>query len=275
MAVRILGSVRRQLQGDSLSPMARHRSREAGSAGHKAGDAAGRVSEGVLRYGDSRAAILAAAGEKLSKFGPSAVLIGEICQQLGVSPSLVNYHFGNRDRLLAEAVVHEMEECVAEMNRVTYSVTDDPIAQLRARIEFRLGWTAAHPGIEAMTNYAFIMDPAGEILTGEMEERIGQVTASDLAGLHAALYGIFEGAARRGPTSQTELFAVPELIELTGHVALSVLGVMTWATGQHPSNRTVAEEQAEVSRNVQRTFVDRLIRHVVADIADIRSNYPR
>lgn len=227
-----------------------------------------------LRYGDARNAILEATGETLSKFGPNAVLIGELCQQLGLSPSLVNYHFGNRERLLAESVVHEMEECVAEMNRLTYSVTEDPVAQLRTRIEFRLAWTATHPGIEAMTNYAFIMDPAGKILTGEMESRIGQVTASDLAGLHAALFGIYEGTPRRGPVRETEMLAIPELIELTAYVALSVLGVMTWATGQHPANRTVNEEQSEVSTGIQRTFVDRLIRHVCSDIAEIRRQYP-
>lgn len=227
----------------------------------------------ALQYGDSRDAILAATGDRLSKYGPGAVLIGELCQQLGVSPSLVNYHFGNRNRLLAEAVVHEMEECVAEMNRVTYTVTDDPVQQLRSRIEFRLAWTAHHPGIEAMTNYAYIMDPSGEILSGDMESRIGQVTASDLAGLHAALFGIFEGRPRSGPTSQTEMLSVPDLIELTGFVALSVLGVMTWATGQHPSNRTLDDEQAEVSRNIQRSFVDRMIRHVVADIDEIRARH--
>jgi len=232
-------------------------------------------SERSLRYGDSRAAILAATGNRVSTLGPSALLIGELCQQLGVSPSLVNYHFGSRDRLLAEAVVHEMEECVAEMNRLTYRTTGDPTLQLRRRIEFRLAWTASHPGIEAMTNYAFIMDPAGEILTGEMAERVGQVTASDLAGLHAALYGIFEGTARQGPVRETELLAVPELIELTAFVALSVLGVMTWSTGQHPANRTLGDEQAEVSRNIQGTFVDRLIRHVVADIDEIRRQHGR
>lgn len=233
-----------------------------------------RRSNPSLRYGDAREAILTATGETLSKHGPNAVLIGELCDQLGLSPSLVNYHFGNRYRLLAESVVHEMEECVAEMNRITYAVTDDPVAQLRTRIEFRLDWTSKHPGIEAMTNYAFILDPDGDIINEAMESRIGQVTASDMAGLHAALYGIYEGVARRGPVRQTEMLAVPELIELTGFVALSVLGVMTWATGQHPSNRTMNEEHVESSRHIQRDYIARLIRHVCADIDDIRAQRP-
>ena len=131
---------------------------------------------------------------------------------------------------------------------------------------------------ESLRRYAdrFEADPARwKFLTGEMAERVGQVTASDLAGLHAALYGIFEGKARQGPVRETELLAVPELIELTAFVALSVLGVMTWSTGQHPANRTLGDEQAEVSRNIQGTFVDRLIRHVVADIDEIRRQHGR
>ena len=254
--------------------MARQPSPAVGGSHHKRGRKPA-ASPPTLRYGDSRAAILKATGDKVSKYGPSAVLIGELCQQLGVSPSLVNYHFGNRNGLLAESVVHEMEECVAEMNRRTFAFTGDPVQQLRERIAFRLAWTAEHPGIEAMTNYAFIMDPAGEILTGDMEARIGQVTASDLTGLHAVLYGIFEGTARRGPVRETEMLAVPELLDLTAYLALAVLGVMTWATGQHPSNRTLSEEQGEVARNAQRSYVDRLIRHIVADVDDIRTRYDR
>lgn len=250
--------------------MARQRSQAVGDSQHPGGR---KARTPALRYGDSRRAILEATGETLSKYGPNAVNIGELCQRLGLSPSLVNYHFGNRNGLLAEAVVHEMEECVAEMNRRTFTFDGDPVRQLRERIEFRLAWTADHAGIEAMTNYAFIMDPAGEILTGEMEVRAGQVTASDLTALHAVLYGIYEGKTRRAPVRETEALAVPELLDLTAYMALAVLGVMTWATGQHPSNRTLTEEQGAVTRNAQRTYVDRLIRHIVADIDEIRQRH--
>jgi len=73
-----------------------------------------------LGYGSASDAILEAVGEALAMHGPAAVNVGEICSELGVSPSLVNYHFGSRERLMALAVVHEAERLVEDMAAITY-----------------------------------------------------------------------------------------------------------------------------------------------------------
>ena len=59
-----------------------------------------------IGYGDARQAILEATGREIATKGPRGVVLSEICQRLDVSPALVNYHFGGRDGLLAEAVLH-------------------------------------------------------------------------------------------------------------------------------------------------------------------------
>ena len=229
-----------------------------------------RKSASEIGYGDSGDAILDAVGGVLATQGPGAVMVGEICKDLGISPSLVNYHFGSREGLLAMAVVHEFESLVAEMNRITYTTTTSAEDQLRARIEYRLAWTASHPGIDSMINYSHIIDPVGEVLQGELDTRIGQCTISDMVGLHTPIYGMYVGEVLDRPVNSDESDRYPELFEITGYVALSALGVATWATGHHPANRSVSAEQPETTRHITRSFVDRLIRNVRIELDELR-----
>lgn len=223
-----------------------------------------------LRYGDARQVLVEAVGREVSQKGPNAVVLGEVCRSIGLSPSLVNYHFGSREQLLAEAVVHELAEFVAELNRVTYAVTESPQRQLAERIWYRLRWCAANPGVDSMVNYANILDPAGEILMGELGQRIGEIVASDMLGLHAALFGIYAQTVYDAPVPMADAAAVPELLDLTGYVALAALGASTWATGQSPSTLVLEVEFPKVVRSLLEGYVAQLIRHVEADIAEIR-----
>lgn len=224
-----------------------------------------------IGYGDSGQAILDAVAKVLATHGPSAVMVGEICKELGISPSLVNYHFGSREGLLAVAVVHEFESLIAEMNRITYTTTSSAEDQLRNRIRYRLEWTAGHPGIDSMINYSHIIDPVGNVMQGELETRIGQCSLSDMVGIHTSVYGMYIGEVLDRPVSNSEAEQHPELFEITGYVALSALGLATWMTGHHPANRSIASELPEASQHIAHTFVERLIRNVRLEIDELRS----
>ncbi|MDA0371987.1 MAG: helix-turn-helix domain containing protein [Actinomycetota bacterium] len=222
-------------------------------------------------YGESGRAILEAVTDVLAASGPSAVMVGEICQEIGVAPSLVNYHFGGRERLLAAAVVHAFESLVAEMNRITYATTTSAEDQLRHRIRYRLEWTASHPGIDSMINYSHIIDPVGKVMQGELDTRIGQSTISDMVGLHTSVYGMYTDQVLDRPVTSDESDQYPELFEITGYVALSALGLATWMTGRHPANRSVADEQPETTTHLAHTFVERLLRNVRHELDDLRA----
>ena len=64
---------------------------------------------------DARAALLEGALDALSARGPASVHPQGICESLGLSKALVNYHFGNRERLIAEAAVTGYERYVDEL----------------------------------------------------------------------------------------------------------------------------------------------------------------
>ena len=59
-----------------------------------------------------RAALVEATLDSLGELGPSGVHPADICEELGLSKALVNYHFGSRDGLVAEAMALGYERCV-------------------------------------------------------------------------------------------------------------------------------------------------------------------
>ena len=221
-------------------------------------------------YGSASELILTAVGEALAMQGPGAVNVGEICSELGVSPSLVNYHFGSRERLMALAVVREAEKLVEDMATLTYAHWDSPEEQLIARIKFRMQWTQNHPGIDSMMNYSHIIDPVGEILHGELEARITAFTLADSIGLHTSVYGMYLGRALERPAHELGLDDVPELIDITGFLALGCIGLATWMTGQHPASRALGFERPETMLFLADSAIERLVRTVRTEVEEIR-----
>lgn len=224
-----------------------------------------------IGYGASGQAILDAVAKVLAVNGPGAVMVGDICKELGISPSLVNYHFGSRERLLAEAVVREHETLVAEMNRITFATTSSPEEQLRARIMHRVVWTTQHPGIDSMVNYSHIIDPVGVVLQGELAERVAACTIADMAGLHTSIYGMYLDRALDNFPAELGYDDVFELVDLTAYLALACLGLATWMTGHHPASRALGFEHPDTMLFLSDSYVDRLIRNVRTEVDQIRA----
>ena len=215
-----------------------------------------------LHYGGARQAILDAVGARLAVAGPRAVVLADICHELDVSPALVNYHFGGRDRLLAEAVVHEHAKLVEEMNAATFAVTSGAEDQFHARFRFRFDWTATHPGIDSMLNYTHVLDPVGEILTQEFEARVSEITISDMAGLAATVAALYHGHPIDHELTADDPLSRPEFADLTAFVALSALGAATFLTGNHPGSASLSAKYPALLASLRDDFTTRVIEHL-------------
>ena len=109
--------------------------------------------EKIVPHANGRSAILARAIELAHEVGPAAVHPNEICAELGLSKSLVNFHFGGRDGLIAEAIVESYRSYVAEIKDAANNAGTDPVARLMAWVDAQVAWTVAHPGLAAALNF--------------------------------------------------------------------------------------------------------------------------
>ena len=222
-----------------------------------------------LHYGGARQAILDAVGARLAVAGPRAVVLADICHELDVSPALVNYHFGGRDRLLAEAVVHEHAKLVEEMNAATFAVTSSAEDQFHARFRFRFDWTATHPGIDSMLNYTHVLDPVGEIINEEFEARAAEIMTSDMGGLSATIAALFHDRPIDHELTADDPLYRPEFADLTAFVALSALGAATFLTGNHPGSSSLSVTSPAILATLRDEFTSRLIAHLRFEFASL------
>jgi AcrR family transcriptional regulator len=73
--------------------------------------------------------ILTATVDLVDRLGLAAVRVGDVANELGISASLVFYHFGTKDDLVAEAFAHAVERDLGRIDKVAAS--PDPVERLR------------------------------------------------------------------------------------------------------------------------------------------------
>lgn len=166
----------------------------------------------------ARDVLLTATVDHLARFGPVGAQPQDVCAELGVSKALVNYHFGGREGLIAEALTVAYEARSKEMADLASSVQSGASATevMEAMIESHVRWGGEHPGLAAAMAYP-------ELAVGR-----GTITRDQLDRLHAA------GEQNFASMQQVVLAA---RLELTGgrpfdheHEARVMAAIVGWMT---------------------------------------------
>jgi len=111
------------------------------------------VSERTIARNEARDAILEAALGRLATCGPAAVHPQDICEELGLSKALVNYHFGNRDGLIAEAIALAYERYIDTLISASQEPDLDPVGRVTAWVDALIEWARLNPGLAAAVNF--------------------------------------------------------------------------------------------------------------------------
>jgi AcrR family transcriptional regulator len=93
---------------------------------------------------ERREEILTAMTDLLDRIGLAAIRVSDVAGALGVSPSLVFYHFGTKDALVADAFAHAVDRDLRRLDQAT-AKGSDPLDRLR-RVLRSYGPTGAATG---------------------------------------------------------------------------------------------------------------------------------
>lgn len=174
---------------------------------------------------------------QIRKLGMSAVRVADIAKAMGVSPSLIMYHFDTKERLLSEALIRASERDLAALGRITRGA-DTPIQQLMGALEWysptgsARGWRV---WIDAWS--VSLRDPTIAKVTGELKGRWVEVIAEAIgAGVAEGVFttddpiasalrftDILDGLAIRIVVHRTP-FSQDDLAELLDHEVAVELG---------------------------------------------------
>jgi AcrR family transcriptional regulator len=194
----------------------------------------------------------------LSKYGPSAVQPQEICRELGISKALVNYHFGTREGLIAEAMVLGYERYVVTLWEAAEAGGDDPIDRLLAWMERQVEWTTEHSGLAAALDFPdaaigrTALDPA-------LEARLAEAGSRNFANLQLLVLDARKQLKAHDPDW------VPDVMEIgltSAVVGWLTLGLSIWVGGNHlPTRQARVDELMPLAQeHVRRLVIEMLSR---------------
>ena len=242
-----------------------------------------RVSTRSVARNEAREAILEAAVDRLASAGPTGVHPQDLCEELGLSKALVNYHFGNRDGLIAEAMVVGYERYVDHLAESAAAAGPDPLDRLVAWVEAQIHWTAANTGLAAALNFphhaAGVPDPMDPALAQRLHDAgarnlgvliglVGEVRAQ----LRPGRAGVVPGGSRPEAVIEAAVDATrqsaeagrtPNEDELAASamdaaiIGWTTLGMSVWVSGEHLPTRQL--QVREFLPTAQQHFRDLIV----------------
>jgi AcrR family transcriptional regulator len=178
--------------------------------------------------------------------GPGSFNTMGVCDALDVTYPMVNHYFGNRDGLIAEAGFVTYEIYIQRIWANVEAAKPNPEARLRAWMEAQVRLNTEVSGWGAILNYSPFSQTVFKILEekfGERRQRLFELNISRLAQLikdyRENRLTQFDFDLDNYP--RAEFLKDQKLVELTGTIAFSTLGLAVWRSGGHAPSQGIAE----------------------------------
>lgn len=216
------------------------------------GDSGRRGSTRSIPVKHGRTALVEAAIRSIASRGAARTHPKDLADSLGLSKSLVNFHFGGRDGLIAEAIATSFERYVDLLWSAAESAGSDPVARLLAWVDEQIDWAAANPGIAAALNFPFEASSLQGQFDDDTRERIRRAGMRYFDNLHVL------ACAARAKVRRPDLPPVDSISEHYDTVILGwlALGVSVWNAGHHlPTRNPEAGRHAAPARDRLRSHL--------------------
>jgi AcrR family transcriptional regulator len=200
-----------------------------------------------LKYGtvaepSTREKMIMLAIQDIQSVGPADFNAMRVCDRLGIKHPMVNYHFGNRDGLLAEATWWAYQEWTRNVRSSIQNAPANAAKRLRAFVEGEVEWAERMGGMYLLLQYP--MSSAGaQVMVSEKY----QAQMETIFEYHLALLTVIIGDLRSGKVSSVDfdeqtqptasLLLNPSAVISAGHVAWMTHGLASWSTGHHISTK--------------------------------------
>jgi len=174
----------------------------------------------------ARQAILQATIAEIRSKGAETFTPLTVCNQLGIKPNLVNYHFKSREGLIREAAVTSYEDYGRGFVKVWEKFGHAPREHFSAALRYQVERTVSHSSIMHLITNGKIED-----FTSEQRDRITKSLLQNVSLLTTAIGGVVDGAGWSHVATPADVVRRPELGFAAGAVAWMVSGHAMWMAG--------------------------------------------
>lgn len=204
---------------------------------------------------DTAGAILERAIHHLSERGPVGIQPNAICEELGISRALVNYHFGGRDGLIGQAMVASYERYVDLLWEAANDAGDRPLERLMAWIDRQVEWTRENAGLAAALNFPFHSFTSQIALTAEVTRRLTEAGTRNFDNLQALVKAVADAARGEAPPDP-----VRDALDAAA-IGWLTLGMSVWNAGRHLPTQSIERGYFPIaSEHVHRLIAELLAR---------------
>lgn len=225
-----------------------------------------------LKLGDiaepsTREKMIMLAIQDIQLVGPADFNAMRVCDRLDIKHPMVNYHFGNRDGLLAEATWWAYKEWTKSVRASFYNAPANPEKRLRAFIEGEVKWAERMGGMYLLLQYPLSSAGAQIIVSEKYQAQMELIFE-----YHLALVTVCVADLRNGKVSSIDFdenskppvskFLNPTAVLTAGHIAWMTHGLASWSTGHHIStegfkSRTTPDLSVALAK---KTYIDLIIK---------------
>ena len=202
--------------------------------------------------------------DDVSRVGTSTFNAIAVCDVLEVSYSLVNFHFGSRDELLAEASALVFQRHITDLWKLVQAGKQNPEARLRTWIEGTVDSYNRMGGWGSVINY-----PTASLQITELVHNRYGTLMTDLSELNLArlLSLVTDVKKKKVSTTEYELGNLPraallkdsKLVALAASIGFSTLGMAVWSSGRPVPTTSGETDEMAVVKMAMASHVKRII----------------
>jgi AcrR family transcriptional regulator len=207
----------------------------------------------------AREALVEAALAQLCVDGPGGVRSHEICRSLHLSKALVNYHFGSRDGLIAEAMAVGYERYVDTLGAAAEAAGPDPLDRLMAWMNAQVDWTVANAGLAAALNFSAFY-ARGAVAESDAVTRMHEAGVRNFANLQRLVAAAGASVRADGAVPADEIADDVAVALDAAVIGWATLGFSVWLAGNHlPTQDLAVQSHIPLAReHLRRVVVDML-----------------
>jgi AcrR family transcriptional regulator len=222
---------------------------------------------GPVSEPSTRQKMIMLAIEDIRDVGPADFSPMRVCDRLGLKHPLVNYHFGNRDGLIAEATWWAYQLWSKNVVDSIQKAPANPEDRLRAFVVEEAKWAEKFEGM-----YLLLQHPLASYDSQILVKQRYQKEMEQLFEYHLALVAVCVADVRSGKISSVDFHKdnMPRTMALTnpnavltaGHIAWMTHGFASWSAGHHVSTKSM-DARAIKNLSVQiakKTYADLIVK---------------
>jgi AcrR family transcriptional regulator len=178
--------------------------------------------------------------------GPASFNTAGVCDALGISYPMVNYYFGNRDGLIAEAGHVTYVRYVQKLWDAVEQAPRTPVDRLRAWFEAHLRLNIEIRGWGAVLNYPRFSSSIEEILDERFGDDHRRHFSLNVARLTRLVLDLWSGSVEDFPYGlddfpREQLLAESEAVKVVATLSWATLGVAVWRAGRHTPSKGITD----------------------------------